>query len=58
MAVDRHAVARLAQPAEQVENQAAGRLGVGLGEFQVAGLGQDVERARGVDLEDVVAQRG
>ena len=34
MAVDRHAVARLAQSAQQVENQSAGRLGVGLGELQ------------------------
>ena len=57
MAVDRDAIARLGQPAEQVEDQAAGRLGVGLGDLQAAGLGQDVERARGVDLVDVVAQR-
>ena len=57
MAVDRDAVARLGQPAEQVEDQPAGRLGVGLGDLQAAGLGQDVERARCVDLEDVFAHR-
>ena len=52
------AVAGLGQPAEQVEDQAAGGLGVGLGDVHAAGLGQDVERAGGVDLEDAVAQRG
>jgi hypothetical protein len=36
MAVDRHPVASLGEPAEQVDDQATGRLDVGLGDLQAA----------------------